>query len=170
MLRTDDTLGQGHIISLCFPMVDASAVHPTCIFVTLEKILFFLTKSSIGKLIYAIISSRFNHHNSLLYGLQRYLNERLQWIQNTAALILTLFGNTFIFNLCSLSWIPVPFCIKYKGLLITFKRPHHNICATGKSYTSHLSHSGLPKSGCSIGGSQGQNRMATEPLKTVALN
>ena len=83
-----------------------------------------LTKAATEKMVYAFISSGlYTYHHNPLYGLPKYLTDKLQRIQN----------NTVHFMMCtakydhiqpvlwSLHWLPVPSRIKYKILLLTYK-------------------------------------------------
>ena len=57
---------------------------------SISKIRKFLTQDSAQILIHALISSKLDYCNSLLYGIPKYLVCRLQRVQNTAARIVTL--------------------------------------------------------------------------------
>ena len=74
-----------------------------------------LSKSATEKMVHAFIFSRMHHHNSLLYGLPKYLTDKLQRIQNNTTC------NHIQSMLQSLHWLSVPSRIKYKILLLTYK-------------------------------------------------
>lgn len=89
----------------------------------------FLTKSSTETLVHAFISSKIDYCNSLLYGLPDTQVKRLQYIQNSAARIVT---RTRKFDhispvLLNLHWLPVRERIEYKILLFVFKCLSNNI-------------------------------------------
>lgn len=60
------------------------------------------------------------------FGLPNNLLNKLQYIQNSAARVLTFSKKSshIILVLCSLHWLPVTYRIQYKILLITFKALH----------------------------------------------
>ena len=75
-----------------------------------------LTEQSATQLIHALISSRIDYCNSILYGMSDSKISDLQHIQNTAAHILTKCGNSFIHNeviLKKLHWLPIKQRIVY---------------------------------------------------------
>ena len=69
------------------------------------------------------MSSRLDHHNSLLYGLPKYLTTKLQRIQNHAARLVCRARKYEHIQplLKTLHWLPVDARIKYKILLLTYK-------------------------------------------------
>ena len=75
------------------------------------------------KLIHALVTSRLDCGNALLYGLPEYQMCRLQRMFHIAARILTLTppSNHITPILIELHWLPVSQRIDYKILLITFK-------------------------------------------------
>lgn len=83
------------------------------------KIRRFLTTSATEKMVHAFVLSRLDHHNSLLYGLPKYVIENLQRIQNHAACIVsrTLKYDHITPILKDLHWLPVSHRIEYKILL-----------------------------------------------------
>ena len=90
------------------------------------KVRRFLTTSATEKMVHAFVSSRLDHHNSLLYGLPKYLFEKLQRIQNHTARIVTRAARYDHLTplLKELHWLPVSYRIEYKILLLTFKCVH----------------------------------------------
>ena len=100
------------------------------------KIRHFLSNVATEKLVHAFISSRLDHHNSLLYGLPKYLIEKLRRIHNHSARIVS---RTSKFShiqpvLKELHWLPVAYRIQYKILLLTFKCIH----GTAPAYLAQL--------------------------------
>ena len=92
----------------------------------LRKIRKFLDNESIRTLVNALITSRLDYCNSLLFGAPVTHLLKLQRVQNTAARLIC---NTSRFDhitpiLIHLHWLPVKFRIDFKILLITFKIIH----------------------------------------------
>ena len=89
----------------------------------ISKIRNCLTKSDTEILVYALITSRLDNCNSLLYGLPKILMDRLQNVQNSAARFVT--RETKFQHITPilkrLQWLPVHTRIEFKILLITFK-------------------------------------------------
>jgi hypothetical protein len=100
------------------------------------KIRPFLTQSATEKMVHAFVSSRLDHHNSLLYGLPKHLTNKLQRIQNHAARIVTRINKYDHVQptLKSLHWLPISSRIDFKILLLTFKCIH----GTAPAYLSKL--------------------------------
>ena len=90
------------------------------------KIRKYLTKEATEKMVHAFVSSRLDHHNSLLYGLPKHLTNKLQRIQNHAVRIVTKANKYDHVQplLKALHWLPVHYRINYKILLYTFKCIH----------------------------------------------
>ena len=89
----------------------------------ISKIRKFLSKESTEILIYAFVSSKLDHCNSLLYGLPAYQLAKLQVLQNTAARVVSLTRKYDHITpvLQSLHWLPVKFRIVFKVLLLVYK-------------------------------------------------
>lgn len=83
----------------------------------------YLTISATKSLVHAIIVSRLDYCNSLLFGISETLLDELQRVQNAAArLILGLRKRDHISGaLKSLHWLPIRHRIKYKLAVITYK-------------------------------------------------
>ena len=86
----------------------------------------YLSRKACETLVNALITSRLDYCNSLLYGHPSTLISRLQRVQNSAA---RLIHNTSRFTpsyplLLDLHWLPVKFRFIFKILIITFKAIH----------------------------------------------
>lgn len=92
----------------------------------ISKIKPFLSQKDLDKIIHAFITSRLDYCNSIYYGAQNKVLDRLQMVQNAAARLLT---STRKFDhitpvLKSLHWLRVIFRIHFKILLFVFKSLH----------------------------------------------
>ena len=87
------------------------------------KIRKFLNRNATEQVIHALITSRLDNSNSLLYGLPQCEISRLQRLQNKAARIVTLSRKSEHITpvLRDLHWLPVSHRIIYKLLLTVFK-------------------------------------------------
>ena len=85
-----------------------------------------LSIDSTKTLVHALVTSRLDHSNALLYGLNDYLIQRLQYVMNAAAKVITCkrkFDHVTPL-LIELHWLPVRQRIVFKILLYTFKALH----------------------------------------------
>ena len=85
-----------------------------------------ITYDACEKLVHALVTSRLDCGNALLFGLPDYQYDRLQRLLHTAARILTLtpISNHITPILKELHWLPIEKRIDYKIALITFKSIH----------------------------------------------
>ena len=86
----------------------------------------YLDKQTTATLIHALVTSRLDYCNSLLYGINRRLEKRLQRVQDAAARLLTQMKKCDSMKPVrkELHWLPVAQRIEYKILLLTFKALH----------------------------------------------
>ncbi|XP_029957253.1 uncharacterized protein LOC115395750 [Salarias fasciatus] len=86
-----------------------------------------LSFSAAETLVHAFITSRIDYCNSILYGTPSKTLNKLQYIQNSAARLLTHTRSREHITpvLHKLHWLPVPQRIHFKLLLITFRALHH---------------------------------------------
>ena len=114
----DDTMSfEEHVNELCmiaFYHRNISRIRPC------------LSIDSTKTLVHALVTSRLDHCNSFLYGLPDYLTQRLQYVMNAAAKVITCkrkFDHVTPL-LIELHWLPVRQRIVFKILLYTFKALH----------------------------------------------
>ena len=76
----------------------------------------------------ALVTSRLDNSNSLLYGVSNYLLNRLQRVQNASARVITLTRKREHITpiLKDLHWLPIRKRIEYKLLVITWKSLHNS--------------------------------------------
>ena len=83
----------------------------------------YLTNGNLKMLFNALVISRLNHCESILYSLPKQELDRLQRVQNTAARLITGTKQYEHINpaLPELHWLPVESRLIFKVILITFK-------------------------------------------------
>ena len=89
----------------------------------LSKVRKYLTPESSEIAMHAFITSKLDYCNSLLYGCRKMQLRKLQYVQNTAARIIT---RTRKFDhitpvLSDLHWLPVSYSFVFKFFLLVFK-------------------------------------------------
>lgn len=86
----------------------------------------YLDQASTEKLVHAFVTSRLDNCNSVLFGLPSCELDKLQWIQNAAARLVTRVNGRCHMKpvLRQLHWLPVRKRIIFKILLTTFKAIH----------------------------------------------
>ena len=96
----------------------------------------YLTRAASEKIVHALISSRLDFGNVLLYNLSQTKLAKLQKLQNAAARIVTLTKkHTHITPILkSLHWLPIEQRIKFKILLSVF----HCVQGSAPQYNSSL--------------------------------
>lgn len=82
-----------------------------------------LTDTAAAQLVHALVSSRLDYCNSLLYGMHDSQLKRLQRVQNVAARIVSRVDKQAHITpvLYSLHWLPIKFRIVFKILLLTYR-------------------------------------------------
>ena len=104
------------------------SVTRTCFFHlrNIAKLRSIVSYSHLEMIIHAFISSRLDYCNSVLTCLNKSSLDRLQFIQNTAARLLTRSSRRCHITpvLASLHWLPVAFRIHFKVLVLTFRALH----------------------------------------------
>ena len=108
----------------------------------LSKIRKYLTQESSEIAVHAFLTSKLDYCNSFLYGCRKMQLKRLQYVQSTAARIIT---QTRKFDhitpvLSDLHWLPVSYRIVFKILLLVFKSLNNlspSYLADRLSYQSH---------------------------------
>ena len=86
----------------------------------------YITKSACEKLVHALISSRLDYANSLLFGLPQ---QRLNWLQSMQNMAARLITGTGKFEhitpvLRALHWLPIKSRIEFKIIVLTFRILH----------------------------------------------
>ncbi len=78
------------------------------------------------KCINSFVFSRIDYCNALLIGVSKSCLNKLQYLQNSAARILTgaRAGDHITPVLETLHWLPVKYCVDFKILMLTYKALH----------------------------------------------
>ena len=86
----------------------------------------YLTVDAAQLLVQALVTSKLDYCNSLLYGSPKYLIKQLQRVQNAAARVVTVSPKFYHITpvLKNLHWLPIDLRIEFKILTITFKALH----------------------------------------------
>ena len=84
-----------------------------------------IPSAAAAQLVHALVTSRLDYCNSLLYGVPKYVTDSLQRIQNIAARIVSKSNPQHITPVLEdLHWLPIASRIRFKVLLLTFKCLH----------------------------------------------
>ena len=86
----------------------------------------YLTVDAAQLLVQALVTSKLDYCNSLLYGSPKYLIKQLQRVQNAAARVVTVSPKFCHITpvLKNLHWLPIDLRIEFKILTITYKALH----------------------------------------------
>ena len=89
----------------------------------ISKVRTSLTRDSCEKLVQAYVISRLDYCNVLLHGLPKYLIQRLQKVQNSAARLIAMIPKRESITPYSadLHWLPIQQRLEYKVFLYTYK-------------------------------------------------
>ena len=128
-------------IALCTADVKTwMASHNCCIlpylFRSIAKIRKCLTTAACKTIVHALVMSRVDYGNALLFGLPEMQLHKLQMIQNSAARLVTgTHGRDHITPvLFKLHWLPVRYRIEFKLLVLVYQAVHH----LGPAYLTSL--------------------------------
>ena len=125
----DDTMSMAvHVSRVC----QVTYCQIRCI----AKIRKCLTTAACKTIVHALVMSRVDYGNALLFGLPEMLLHKLQMIQNSAARLVTgTHGRDHITPvLFKLHWLPVRYRIEFKLLVLMYQAVHH----LGPAYLTSL--------------------------------
>ena len=116
----------GVIFDSTLNMVDhASKVCKSAFFQLhkIGKIRKYLTTEAAKQVIHSLVISRLDYANAVLVGQPKVKLQQLQYVQNSAARLITKTGHSEHITpvLKSLHWLPIEQRIKFKVLLLTYK-------------------------------------------------
>lgn len=86
----------------------------------------FISEDACKMLVNALVTSRLDYGNALLFGIHKHLTDKLQRVQNTAARMISRTKKTDHITpiLIRLHWLPMEYRSQYKLLLYVFKALH----------------------------------------------
>ena len=126
ILPSDSARNVGVIFDNTMTMVPP--IHSTCKSAfyhlrNIARIRKFISPKTTETLVHAFVNSKLDYSNSLAYGLPKYLLQKLQYVQNAAARLITGIRKHDHITpiLMDLHWLPVNERIQFKILLLTFK-------------------------------------------------
>lgn len=95
-------------------------------FRNISRVRRYLTIESTKTLVAALVMSKVDYANAVLYGISKRLLDRLQRIQNTAARIITRTRRTQHITsvLRDLHWLPISYRIQYKMMTLVWRALH----------------------------------------------
>ena len=95
-----------------------------------------LTFDAAQLLVRALVASKLDYCNSLLYGLPKNVIKQLQRVHNAAALVVTLSPKFCLITpvLTNLHWLPIDLRIEFAILTVTYKTLH----GLAPAYVKHL--------------------------------
>ncbi|CAB4013671.1 Hypothetical predicted protein, partial [Paramuricea clavata] len=87
----------------------------------------YLSKEDLKRLVNALVISRLDYANSILYGLPKYELDKLQRVQNAAARLITGKKKSDHITpvLKELHWLPIKYRINFKIILLVYKSLHN---------------------------------------------
>ena len=126
ILPSDSARNAGVIFDNAMTMVPH--IHSTCKSAfyhlrNIARIRKFISLKTTETLVHAFVHSKLDYCNSLAYGLPKYFLQKLQYVQNAAARLITGIRKHDHITpiLMDLHWLPVNERIQFKILLLTFK-------------------------------------------------
>ena len=94
----------------------------------IAKIRHCLTIDACKTIVYGLVTSKLDYGNAVSCGINGRLLQKLQRVQNSAARVITQQRRRDHLHitpvLIALHWLPVPWCITYKILVLTFRAIH----------------------------------------------
>ena len=83
----------------------------------------YLTKESAAVAVHAFVTLKLDYGNAFLYGLPKYQLQRLQYVQNTVAIVVCQISKFQHITpvLQELHWLLIQYCIIFKILLLVYK-------------------------------------------------
>jgi hypothetical protein len=112
----------------------------------IAKIGIFLSYDTAKLLIHALVSSKLDNCNSLLFGLPEHILQKLQYVQNASARVIAgLRKHDHIkLTLIELHWLLVDKRIEFKILLLIFKALNNCIDLYKRSYSTLCTYQTTP--------------------------
>ena len=94
----------------------------------IAKIRHCLTIAACKTIVHGLVTSKLHYGNAVLFGINGLLLQKLQRVQNSAARVITQQRRRDLHItpvLIALHWLPVPWRITYKILVLTFRAMHN---------------------------------------------
>ena len=106
--------------------INATCKRAFCEIRNIGRIRSLLDDKTAASLVHAFVSSKIDYCNSLLYGLPKRLQDKLQRVLNCAARVVSRVGKYDHITpiLANLHWLPIPQRIEFKIVLMVFKALH----------------------------------------------